>query len=243
MTEGPSTSRETTPDAQGRDTTTSTGPQHAGSAHHHSASTPDALSAALVGTADLPRGYHAGAHHQVTSGPPPHIPATCAPIGEVLGTHRSVQQQTHPQASVSFSKSHFGPQLTETIIDYGQEAAAVAALEDLQRASHRCGRYVQSTSRPGANTYTVRPTPDAHRGHPGHHGHDSIALRLAAVGQQFPGLHWDVWATHADGRLAAVAFRSVPGGDNHDWHTAIPTAQAALHSNGSTSPTADHRHR
>lgn len=183
----------------------------------------------LVATADLPPGYHAGGHHDTTAGgAAPPVPDACAPIGELLGSHPTVRQHAHPQASVSFSKSHFGPQVSETIIDYNDPAVAAAALSAVQEASRACGRYVQSRSPVGANTYTVSPTPGAHRHHPGHHGHDSIALRLAAVGAQFDQLFWDVWVTRADDRLVAVGFRSVPSGDNSDWHAAIAAAQAAL---------------
>lgn len=186
---------------------------------------PAVLAADLLSAADIPEGYAAGtAHHQVSASDagPPKVDPACAPIAELIGTHPSVRQHQHPQASVTFTKSHFGPELSETIVDYGAEAAAAEAFERVVRSSKACDRYIQSTAPTGANIYTVAPTEPLQR------GPRAAAMRLDAVGGDFNGLHWDIWLTQSAGTLVAVAFRSVPGGDNDDLAAAIPAAMSAL---------------
>ena len=198
------------------------GPDGRHSTRHHAGSA--ALAADLVSAADLPEGYTAGAaHHQASSDDAaPTVDPACTPIAELIGTHPSVRQDRHPQASVSFTKSHFGPELSETIIDYGADAAAAEALERVVRASKACDRYVQSTAPTGANTYTVAPAEALQD------GPNDTAIRLEAVGSDFDGLYWDIWVTQSGSKLVAVAFRSVPGGDNDDLAAAIPAAQSLL---------------
>ena len=185
---------------------------------------PVALPAALLTAADLPDGYRSGAgHHQdgAATAAPNDDPA-CAPIGELIGTHPSVLRTDLPQVSVSFTKSHFGPEVTETIIDYGDQASARSALTRFQRSGTRCGRHTQSTSPIGANIYTVHPGQPV-KGAPG-----GRTVRLTAVGADFDGLNWDVWATRVGSRLVAVSLRSAVGGDNDDLAPAVSAALAKL---------------
>ena len=183
-----------------------------------------ALDPALVGVADLPAGYRKGAGHLHTpsTAAAPDLGPGCAAIGELIGTAPSVQQREHPQASATFTKGHFGPQVTETLIDYGDEASAAEALSRVERSSEECDRYVQSTSPVGANAYTVRSSV------PGWSGPEGTTLRLTAVSSDFEGLHWDIWVTRADSLLAAVTLRSVAGGSNEDLAPSINAARAAL---------------
>jgi hypothetical protein len=193
--------------------------------HGHVASAAG-LEPALLRAADLPRGFTPsalhGSHGSETGGTPPQVSPACAPIATLIGTHPAVQQHRHPQVGASFTRSHFGPYIEQRVIDYGRSSAASRAARAVEEAGRDCGRYEQSRSQVGANTYTVRPFPAPHG------GGDGVAVRLEAAGRQFRGLNWDVWATQADGRLVSVAFRSVPGGDNDDWHAVVQAALAAL---------------
>ncbi|MGH3359047.1 MAG: hypothetical protein ACRDO7_09610 [Nocardioidaceae bacterium] len=198
---------------------------HAVEGGHEGHETSTQLRGVLLREDDLPDGYRQGdAHHQATPGAPsaPRLDSACAPLGELVGTHPSVRQDQHPEASVSFSKGHFGPQITETVIDYGEAGAAVAALADVRRAGADCDRYLQSTSPIGANRYAVGPATgiaDVTGG---------TALRLDALGSDFDGIYWDVWATASEGRLVAVSFRSARGGDNDDLTGAVEAAMTRI---------------
>ena len=191
--------------------------------HDHGHSSPADLTAMLITEADLPEGYRAGGHHHTEDvARRPALAPSCRPIAELIGSHPSVRQTVHSQAQRSFSKSHLGPQLSETIIDYGENADAEAAVERLDRASQRCDRYVQSASRIGANVYTVGPGREL-TGHPG-----GQAVRLDAVGADFRGISWDVWWVQYGGRVLAVSLRTAPGGDDDDLTVAVDAALAAM---------------
>ena len=184
------------------------------------------LASVLVTRDDLPAGYRQGAGHHDTSGArlaPPRTSADCAPIAEVIGTHPSVLQTEHPQATVSFSKGHYGPQVTETVIDVGDPVSAAAAVERVRTAGVECRRYVQSTSSIGANDYAVTPQDGLET------EADSVTLRLHAVGADFKaGINWDVWVTAVDSQLVAVTFRSALGGGNADLAPAVQAAMRRL---------------
>ena len=200
------------------DEPTGHGKGHGGHAGHLA---PKELSAALITAADLPDGYRRGAgHHHAdpASLATPQVPAGCLPIAQLIGTHPSVLQSEHPQARISFSKGHYGPQFTQTVIDLGGVDAASVAFERVRSASESCDRYVQSTSPTGAQTYTVEP------GEPLQVGQAGVSLRLDAVGSDFDGLYWDLWVSRSRGRLVAVAHRSALGGDNDDLVPAVTGA-------------------
>ena len=184
------------------------------------------LASVLVTSADLPAGYRQGAGHHHATGArlaPPRTSAACAPIAELIGTHPSVLQTEHPQATVSFSKGHYGPQVTETVIDVGDPVSAAAALERVRTAGVECRRYEQSTSSIGANVYAVTDGDELRA------GDDSATLRLHAVGADFKaGINWDVWATAVDSQLVAVTFRSALGGGNADLTAAVNAAMGRL---------------
>lgn len=177
------------------------------------------LPATLLTVPDLPEGYRAGHQHGVTSPSAPRNASACRPLGELVGTHPSLLQTKHPQVSTSFSKSHFGPEVTQTVIDYGTAPAAQAAYTRFRDARTDCARYTQSTSPIGANRYRLTPGPDV----PGVTRGSTV--RLDAVGRQFDGITWDVWVAPIGTRLVAVGFRSAKGGDNDDW---APAVRAAL---------------
>lgn len=207
-------------DAQGHHGEGSEDGHHTGG--HHSGAAEDNL----LRASDLPEGYTTGGHHHVQpavqlAAPP--VPEECAPIAELLGEHPSVRQTAHPQVGVAFSKSHFGPQLSQTIIDVGGFAEAAAARKRVATAVEECDRYVQSTSSIGATTYRVTelPTPaDAEEG---------VYFRLDAIGDDFTGISWDVWAHDCEGTLMAVAFRSAKNGDNEDFWAATHAAMDRMH--------------
>ncbi len=184
------------------------------------------LASVLVTRDDLPAGYRQGAGHHHASGArlaPPRTSAACAPIAEVIGTHPSVLQTEHPQATVSFSKGHYGPQVTETVIDVGDPVSASAAVERIRTAGVECRRYVQSTSSIGANVYAVAD------GEGLRVGGDSVTLRLHAVGADFKaGINWDLWVAQDGDRLVAVTLRSALGGDNADLTAAVDAAMGRL---------------
>lgn len=197
---------------------------HGSHGEHGAGQSSAAVTADLVRGGDLPQGYRKGAGH-LHSDPDaaaPTVSESCAPIAELIGTHPSVRQTEYPQAAATFTKGHFGPQLTEVIIDYGDASSAGQALDRVERAGQNCGRYVQSTSPIGANTYTVKSSV------PGWTGPDGTTLRLTATGSDFKALNWDVWVTRAGNRLVAVSLRSVAGGSNVDLAPAIDAARAAL---------------
>lgn len=181
------------------------------------------LSGLLLAESDLPKEYTAGGGHHHDAGASeaaPQLEEACSPIAELIGTHPSVQQTNHPQASVSFSKSHFGPVVTQTIVDYGSQESATEALARFRGSGESCDRYLQSTSPIGANAYEVEPgqgVGDVERG---------TFVRLAAVGADFDDLYWDVWAVQSGDQLLALSFRSVPGGGNQELATVIDAAMS-----------------
>lgn len=182
-----------------------------------------AIAPALVTEAELPDGYREDAAHHMTMSEDgaPQVPASCAPIAQIIGAFPSIRQDEHPEATRSFGKGHYGPSITETIIDYGDKAAASKALSRLDAASENCDRYAQSSSPIGANRYTVKPSENEEQA--------STALRLNANGSDFRrGINWDIWAIQDGGRLVAVTFRSALGGDNDDLYEAFPAAISAL---------------
>jgi hypothetical protein len=197
------------------------GGQHDGQHDEHDSVS---LSRDLVAPADLPTGYRTGAAHLHADpgAAAPKVDQACAPIAELIGTHPSVHQTKHPQATATFSKGHFGPLVTETVIDYGATSSAQEAQDRVERSGQECGRYVQSTSPIGANIYDVQSQV------PDWTGPEGSTIRLSAVGSDFDGLHWDVWVTRSDSRLVAVSLRSVAGGSNEDLAPAIAAARAAI---------------
>ncbi len=177
------------------------------------------LRASLLRPADLPTGYLSGSHHEQTEHAS-YVRAApgCAPLALLLREHHATHDSHHPEVSASFSKSHFGPQITQKVVDYGTAGAAQAALDDLQATRSDCARYVHSTSSIGANEYAVKPGPRMRY-------RSGVSLRLTAVGEDFAGINWDVWSTRAGARVMTIAFRSAPGGDNADL---APVVSAAL---------------
>ena len=63
----------------------------------------------------------------------------CEPLAEILSTHPAVQQQSHRQATATFTKSHFGPTITETVVDYGRFEAAAEGIDKVKAARDQCG--------------------------------------------------------------------------------------------------------
>jgi hypothetical protein len=199
-----------------------------GSGDHASMQTSLDLTATLLTRKDLPSYpsfYAKGVGHHQTDrdAAAPKVGPACAPVAELIGTHPSVHQTRHPQAAVTFTNGHFGQQVSETIIDYGDTSSAQQARDRFERAGRECGRYVQSTSPIGANVYTVKSEV------PRWNGPEGSTLRLEAVGSDFKnGLNWDVWVTRSDSRLVAVALRSALGGSNDDLRPAVVAARAAF---------------
>jgi hypothetical protein len=192
------------------------GQQHGSS---HQSASPSAVQAMLLTERDIPKQYvpHVS-HGTYPSRGPLRLDPACLPIAELIGTDRSVQQRQHPQASVAFTKSHFGPTLQESIIDYGEEAGAVAALERVRRSVSGCDRYRQSTVRPGANAYTVEKVES--RGV----SQAAATFELRAVGADFSDLFWRVTVTQTGPYLVAVGFRSALGSSVMDLRQAVPRA-------------------
>lgn len=197
------------------------------SGHHGGHHAGGDLTSNLLRASNLPDGYSSGGHHHAQpaaqlAAPP--VPEECAPIAELIGQHPSVRQTRYPQVGVSFSKSHFGPELSQTIIDVGGFEEAAAARERVATAVQECDRYVQSTSSRGATTYRVtdlRTPADAEEG--------GVYFRLDALGSDFTGISWDIWAHDCEGTLMAVAFRSAKGGDNDDFWAATHAAMDLMH--------------
>ena len=197
-------------------------------AKHGEQHTPDSgFAATLVAPADLPAGYIVGAHHEQPATAPARNPAACEPLADLLaqthsGTHQG-HNSVHPQVVTVLSKSHFGPQIMEHVIDYGSDAAAESGLDELRGVLERCSRYTHSASAIGANTYRVQPGPKTGTGNPG----GAVSLRLTSVGPDFDEdatINWDVWSTRIGSRLLSVAFRSAPGGDNADLLAVVRAA-------------------
>ena len=59
-------------------------------------------------------------------------------------------------------------------------------------------------------------------------GAGGVVVRLTALGADFPGLTWDIWADRVGGRLVAVSLRSAPGGSNEDLAPAVEAARSRL---------------
>lgn len=190
-------------------------------AGHGSHLEPTALTAMLVHASDLPEGYTAGAHHAAPTGSAPSVGDACAPIADLIGTHPSVES-AHPHAETSFSKSHFGPQVTETVLDLAEPEAASDAVSALAAAGTDCERYEQLGSGPGVTAYDVAPArlPDGIS--------SGTTLRLDARGSDFTGISWHLWADDVDGRLVAVSLRTAKGGNAEDLTPAISSAMSAL---------------
>jgi hypothetical protein len=180
--------------------------------------------AALVTAADLPVGYRAGhAHHVADEGAAPDDTTACEPLAGILRPHDDGQHEDHPTATATFAKSHFGPTITETVVDYAGTDAAAAALDDVITARGECDRYVQSRSPIGANTYEVQPLHAPSGSEPG------LYLRLDALGSDFDGIRWDVWVHDCGGKLVALSHRNARGGDNSDFWPAVKAAMAKQH--------------
>lgn len=179
------------------------------------------LSESLVRAGDLPAGYRSGAghHHAVPAADAaPSVPAACLPLAQAIGTHSSVLAP-HPQARVSFSKSHFGPEISEAVIDYGDAGEARAAAGDLANVADTCRTYEQAPTGPGAHRYSVSqaPLPAA--------VNDGSLVHLRAQGSDFEGIGWDVWSTPVGSRLLVVALRTAKGGTSQDLAAAVAAAQ------------------
>ena len=98
--------------------------------------------------------------------------------------------------------------------------ATSGALERLRAAAGMCPVYEQAASGPGARRYAVAPfTP------PGPVP-DGVGVRLTALGRDFRGITWDLWATRQGGLLVAVAVRSALGGSTEDLAPAVRAALA-----------------
>lgn len=179
------------------------------------------LGALLVEAGDLPAGYVEGMAHHASTSAPARIRSGCAPLADVIGEPAS-RSTRHPQAHAMFSKSHFGPQLTETVIELGSPEAAQAAAGSFAQSPRRCRVYRQAAHGPGAFRYDVREHV-APAGAPAGH-----VVRLVARGADFEGIHWDVWVTARGSRLVAVALRSARGGSSVDLLPAVDAALARL---------------
>lgn len=174
----------------------------------------------LLDLGDVVEGYLAGAHHQGVYTPtgPFTLAAECLPIAELIGTEPSVQQDEHPEARLGFTKSHFGPQLSETIIDYGDDAAASQAMERVESAIEECDLYRQSMLPVGATLYDVEPLRFVSV------GDASTALHLDARGADFRDVFWDLVVARSGSYVVAVGFRSAFGSTIGDLRQAVPAA-------------------
>lgn len=193
---------------------------HSDDHHHGEHVSPAALRRTLLTANDLPDGYVAGAghHHAVATGSAPPVPEECSPLAEVLGDHPAVQQTVHPQATASFSKSHFGPTVTEIVIDFGDREQAAAALARLERAARECTEYVQAVDAPGANAYRVLRETSV-EGLP-----DGARASLEASGADFAGISWEIWASSVGSRLVGVSLRTARGGKPTDLPAVVLAA-------------------
>lgn len=207
------------------------------------------VGSALLTSADLPSGYRAGHAHAVEVTGSAQVAPGCAPLARLLRPH--LDMHTHPdgdpagshgssagamrmsssddghQASAAFSKGHFGPTITERVVDLGGYAAAERAVTEVARSAGTCRRYEHSSSSIGANRYAVRRLAAPGNAPAGHY------LRLTAVGADFRGasggITWDVWVHDCEGMLVAVTFRSALGGDNVDFAPAVDAVMQRLH--------------
>lgn len=157
---------------------------------------------------------------------PVELDPVCLPIAELIGTDPTVRQDEHPQARVTFTKSHFGPELSETVIDYGDEPAAVRQLRKIEMAVDQCVRYQQSTAKAGANIYRVGPLADL--GRLRNLGDAVTAMRLDAIGPDFPKVFWYVVVVRSDSRIAAIGFLTFIDSVTTDLRRAVPVAVAKL---------------
>jgi len=175
----------------------------------------------LLSPADLPPLYVEGHAHEGEA--PPKVgeqPKACTTFDDLLGTEHV---HSHDAAAVSFSKSHFGPTVTETLVDHGGPTGARQAWLETRRAANACDVYVDAVSGFGADRYRVTqldPRPDAPPG---------AYFRLSALGRDFQGIRWDVWFHDCDGMLASVSHRSAPGGNNADFWVSVEHAMDKLH--------------
>lgn len=219
----------TDPDESARDTSVHIHATHGhtGAEHsrrhgaHRSHDAPGALSGLMVRAGDLPAGYRSGAaHHQdvAVADELPRLREGCGAIAGLISNHPAYRSP-HPQVRRVFTKSHFGPEISETVIDIADEDEAAAESERFADAVSGCGTYVQYAGGSGATRYDVRPRPalpGIDRGY---------LLRLDALGSDFVGIHWDVWVDTVGERVVAVSLRSARGGTSEDL---APAVRAAL---------------
>lgn len=147
----------------------------------------------------------------------------CLPIAHLIGEDPSVQQDVHPQARTAFVKSHFGPLLSESIIDYGNAATATKALAAVEQAAEQCDEYRQAAVASGANRYRVSATEPA-----APVGDAATGVHLDAVGADFEKVAWDLTVVQQDQFLVTVGYRTSVGGEPTELRTVVPTAVKKL---------------
>lgn len=199
--------------------------------------------AVLLGVRDLPEGYAAGhSHTTAPTGREPTRPG-CRPLARLLRETPPMTHEGHggheghsggheghgghkgndgTDVLLGFSKSHFGPTITQRVLSLNPDAAA-RRVAQVEGVAGRCPTYVQSTSRIGAGTYAVHPLAQR-AGAP-----EGTYLRLDAVGRDFRGIRWDVWVAVPGGGgdagvLQVLTFRSAKGGGDADFWDAVRTA-------------------
>ena len=196
--------------------------------------------AVLLRPRDLPAGYTSGHLHATAPTGDEPTPAACRPLAQLLrqpqdhgsghdaghgADHGSATTHgDHKASAVSYTRSHYGPLISQTVVDLGGFEPAATAVRRVRTAAQECDTYVQSTSRIGANTYAVAPLQAPEDAEPGAY------LRLTARGDGSDGdIHWDVWVHDCEGMLVAVTFRSALGGDNADFWPAVSTVMDRVH--------------
>lgn len=192
------------------------GGEHSG----HTVGSAEALRDVLLSATELPAGYAevtGHAHASAGESSPPEMAASCEPLAHLLAGHGT---EEHPTARADFTKSHFGPELTQIVMDYGDERAATDALAAVEAAAADCPEYQKASSGPGANAFRVEALvfPSL--------GDGTVAMHLAALGSDFSTVSWDVTATRAGSRIVAVGFFTLTGAQVPDLEEASRAAVA-----------------
>lgn len=208
----------------------SSGPAEPSAAGHgHGAATEAPVSGPapedlLLRAEDLPAGWRVpiGGGSGVYDGSQgPATTGVCGPLTALVGahgTHSSGHGEEHGAARAVFTRSHFGPDLTQVVVDLGTEEAAEAELAELTSATGECDVLTrQGDGHSATIDFAVQPADG---------GPDVLAATLTAQGTDFAGVRQELRVVRAGSVLVALTYATQTGAEATELDAALATAVA-----------------